>query len=176
MEKKIPDFLIEMSQQMHAQDNRITAHPIWQVRHKEYLATGEGIHEHHWEVIDSNDDPCVVYRSDQDEAEVLVDYLRQNYHSDYDEEYLDDIRHCIQYGCGLPIDLPTGVYVVYCQEVEKIVKTCLTEADANWFIQRKQHDYPPLYTYVESMTYCPQMIELREWILSLTMVEDNGTT
>ncbi|MDB4326374.1 ead/Ea22-like family protein, partial [bacterium] len=50
----------------------------------------------------------------------------------------------------------------------KVVKACLTEADANWFIKRKQHDYGKLYTYVYSMCYCPQMIELREWIISLT--------
>jgi hypothetical protein len=60
---------------------------------------------------------------------------------------------------------------IHLQETEEVVKTCLTEADANWFIQRKQHDYPKLYTYAESMCFCPQMIELRNWIMSLTKAE-----
>ena len=47
-------------------------------------------------------------------------------------------------------------------------KVFLTEEDANWFIKRKQHDYPKLYTYVESLCFCPQMIELRGWIKSLS--------
>ncbi|EGR2446752.1 TPA: DNA N-6-adenine-methyltransferase [Vibrio cholerae] len=50
MNIEIPDFLIEMSKQMHEQNNRITADPIWQVRHKQYLVTEQGYNESHWEI------------------------------------------------------------------------------------------------------------------------------
>lgn len=55
------------------------------------------------------------------------------------------------------------------QKEREIVKACLTQDDADYFIKRKQHDYAKLYTYVESMIYCPQMIELRAWIKNLTL-------
>lgn len=40
-------------------------------------------------------------------------------------------------------------------------------------IKRKQHDYPPLYTYAISLCYCWNMIELRNWIKSLSSTEQN---
>ena len=94
---EIPDFLLEMSEQMNSQPNRCTSHPLWQVRCKRYLITAEET-----------------------------------------------------------------------EETEEIVTTHLTEADANWFIQRKQHDYPKLYTYVESAYWSPQLRELEDWIKQLT--------
>ena len=50
MLKEIPDFLIELSKQMNTNPNRCTAHPFWQVRHKDYIATAEGYNEHHFEI------------------------------------------------------------------------------------------------------------------------------
>ena len=80
-----------------------------------------------------------------------VEYFLEHFDSDSD---LDSLDYCFEKYCV--------------EEYEDIVKSAfLTEADANWFINRKQHDYPKLYTYVESMYYCPQMIELRNWIMSL---------
>jgi hypothetical protein len=39
---------------------------------------------------------------------------------------------------------------------------------AEQFIERKQHDYPKLYTYAESAYWSPQLRELQDWIKSLT--------
>ena len=65
-------------------------------------------------------------------------------------------------------ELPKGVNKLFVQETEEIVTTHLTEADALWFIKRKQHDYPKLYTYVESAYWSPQLKQLQDWIISLT--------
>ena len=65
-------------------------------------------------------------------------------------------------------DFPDAYRVIHLQELYKIVWTGLTEYAANQFINRKQHDYPDLYTYVESAYWSPQLVELQEWIKSLT--------
>ena len=65
-------------------------------------------------------------------------------------------------------DLPKGVNRCFVQEAEEIVTTHLTEFGALKFIKRKQHDYPKLYTYVESAYWSPQLRELQDWIIGLT--------
>lgn len=184
----IPDFLLEMSRRMHTQDNRITADPIWQVRHKGYIATGKGINEHHIEVYNTTE---LIFRSDKDEYHELFSaiyqiggdmakFIRDWCHYELsDDTELDTDDEYIEYAADhfdLDYDnLPDEIDLVYCQEVEKIVSTHLTEADANWFIKRKQHDYPPLYTYVESAYWSPEIKELRAWVKSLTGEESCNT-
>ncbi|HDV5541044.1 TPA: ead/Ea22-like family protein [Vibrio cholerae] len=190
MNIEIPDFLIEMSKQMHEQNNRITADPIWQVRHKQYLVTEQGYNESHWEIA-ATEEGCTLYHSQNDsDYQELILYLIDN-HPDWMREWAEEYADMeIELDDGEMMleeleldrltdafnssfdhdwhDLPEGVKKFHMQEIEVVVKTCLTEEDANAFIQRKQHDYPKLYTYVESMVGCQQMIELRNWILSLT--------
>ncbi|MCH8553253.1 MAG: hypothetical protein LAT62_15045 [Natronospirillum sp.] len=64
-------------------------------------------------------------------------------------------------------DLPDGMSVFPVQEVEEVISTHLTQSDAEWFIRRKQHDYPPLYTYVESACWAPQLRQLQGWLTFL---------
>jgi len=172
---EIPKFLSEMSQQMREQDNRITASPIWMVCYDKARVTAEG-YEEYIEYAVFDEDYIVVYSTedgslaDNDSAK---EYL-QEYHpawchkwceeneSDFDSFVFEDEVY----------DLPEEINTYHMVREREIVKACLTEADANWFIKRKQHDYAKLYTYVISMCYCPQMIELREWILSLTEVKN----
>lgn len=171
---EIPDFLLEMSKQMNEQPTRCTAEPIWQVRCNRYLATEEGVNEHHFEIID--EEGSTLYSSLDDDCNNLAEYLR-----DYEEEFVDyfmgdkdgesldeALLDEIMNGWFDFNELPSNLRKVHLQEVEEVIKTCLTEYDANCFIKRKQHDYPKLYTYVDSMVFCPQMIELRNWIMSLT--------
>ena len=66
------------------------------------------------------------------------------------------------------LDLPDDIKTLHMQEIEVTVNTHFTEADAKAFIERKQHDYPKLYTYATSLCFCWNMIELRQWIMSLT--------
>jgi hypothetical protein len=181
MNKTIPAFLIEMSKQMHEQDNRITAEPIWQVRCKRFRPTAQGYSDI-FHILDTENDYGLVANSSSDINinQQIVNYL----YCDPDdlpivlESWVDgeceltDGQEKIDYfleNFDIDIDEIDGFDVIWVEEYEDIVKSAfLTEVDANWFIQRKQHDYPKLYTYVVSMYLCPQMIELRNWILSLT--------
>jgi hypothetical protein len=177
MKTEIPDFLLEMSQRMNTDDNRCTSHPFWQVRCKRYLVTEAGYSEHHWEMIDS--ESGTIYRSDTQELAELAEYLKYN-HRDWwdrfifnrDEEASDDDDEDLfvtvfdhEWHAD---ELPSDLNILYCQEVEEIVCTALTQAGAEAFIKRKQHDYPPLYTYVESAYWSPELRQLQDWIKSLT--------
>lgn len=167
---EIPDWLLEMSKQMSEQPSRCTAHPFWQVRTTEYLPTKEGYNEHHVEVCGEEG---IVYSSLNPLSE-LVDYLIENHEEwcidwskSYDDE-VDDWKDCFDYFDLDEGDLPDDLRLIHVQEVEKVVSTHLTEADAEWFIARKQHDYPKLYTYVESAYWSPQLKQLQDWIIALT--------
>lgn len=172
MKLEIPEFLIEMSKQMNEQDNRITAEPIWQVRCKRQVTCCDG-REDYWVLVDVQNEYHEIYSTKTCDGEYLCEYMKENY-PEWVSSWEDSEGDCF---CSGNFDvedywheLPAGyeeIERIPMQEVEEVVKTCLTESDANWFINRKQHDYPKLYTYVESMVFCPQMIELRNWILSL---------
>ena len=178
---EIPEFLIEMSKQLNAQNNRITADPIFQVRHYDYLVTEKGYDESHWELFDHNE-CAVVYSSKEHYDNVMAsenfeennkewcnNWIAENIDSECigeDSAFTDFFDFQRHYESGE--DWPDGCNVIHLQKTEKIIKTCLTEADCEAFIKRKQRDYPELYIYVDSMVFCPQMIELRNWIMSLT--------
>lgn len=156
---ELPSFLIEMSKQMNEQPNRSTSHPFWQVRCKRYLPTEQGYNDHHWVLCDDDGE---FFRSDGDEDlhEVMLDRF---------PEFCEELEEGFSEWFDPDIDdLPDCVRKIYVQETEEIVTTHLTESDALWFIKRKQHDYPPLYTYVESAYWSPQLRELQDWIKSLT--------
>lgn len=179
---EIPDFLLEMSRRMHTQNSRWTSDPFWQVRHKDYLATEAGRSEHHFEVYY---DSSLIFRSDKDEHHELFSRIYQinsdmakfirdwcdyelsgDAEFDIDDEYIEYAGDHFHIGLH---DLHDELDLVYCQEIEKIVSTHLTESDANWFINRKQHDYQnKLYTYVESAYWSPEIKKLQAWVKSLT--------
>lgn len=166
----VPEFLLEMSKQMREQPNRMTAHPFWQVRCNRYLPTLEGYSEHHIEICG---DDGVVYRSDRPVSD-LHDYLVEN-HEEWCQQWAeenhddDDWKEAVKCYFDLDCDdLPEELRKVPVQEVEEVVSTHLTQAGAEQFIKRKQHDYPKLFTYVESAYWSPQLRELQDWIISLT--------
>jgi len=177
---EIPEFLLEMSRQINEQSNRSTAEPIYQVRQKEYLITQQDYNEHHFELVD--DEGGVIYSSDTKSPSNSQDWLA-NLTDDYPEwcEIWMTQHHCFDDETDVEAFLrdhfnlddgddeyPEGVRKVFLQETEKVIKSCLTEADAKAFISRKSHDYNGLYIYADSMVFCPQMIELRNWIKNLT--------
>lgn len=178
---KIPDFLTEMSKQLNMQSNRCTADPVWQVRCKRtritsedqtdrfqlidhdegYLAADSHIEQEFNEQIVEHldcdpDDLPVIFENWVNSEEVggltgqeKIDYFIENFDCE-----VDDLE---------------GFRLIWVEEYEDIIMGAfLTEQDANWFINRKQHDYPKLYTYVTSMYFSVQMKELRNWIMSLT--------
>lgn len=165
----IPEWLMEMSEQMRTQDNRGTSHPFFQVRRKRYIVTEQGYNEFGYELC--NDDG-VIYRSyaaEEDDLEKLLieDYPEfcEQWRINQGEETVDDAISSFD---PTEDDLPEGVRLVYVQETEEIVSTHLTEIGARQFIRRKQHDYPKLYTYAESAYWSPQLRQLQDWIISLS--------
>lgn len=172
----IPDWLMEMSSQMRTQDNRGTSHPLFQVRCKEYLPTDPECSADRWEIV--GDDGVVCAQGDEDG---FIDYLLAN-HADwckkwneqnYDEESDRDALESWFDPTGG--ELPEPLRLIWTQEVEKIVSTHLTEAGALQFINRKQHDYPKLYTYAESAYWSPQLRQLQDWIISLSAPKPDST-
>jgi replicative superfamily II helicase len=171
MKTEIPEFLIEMSKQMKEQDNRITADPIWTVCYDEWLTCADGRGDKTIVLVTSDDE------FDEFEFEEFQEYIDEKHKEDENlfkkllddneiekpSDYIEDLFDVKLYSD----DFPFEVEVVEMQKTRKTIKSCLTESDANAFIKRKQHDYPKLYTYVESMVFCPQMIELRNWIKGL---------
>lgn len=180
---EVPKFLIEMSEQMNNEDVRATADPVWQVRCKRTRPTDSDYsdifhmldRECDYSMVATNKESSSINQQiinyldcDIDDLPVILEswvdesYKGNNFNGEGKVNYFlahFDCKH----------DELEGIELVWVEEYEDIVKGAfLTEEDANWFIKRKQHDYPKLYTYVESLCFCPQMIELRGWIKSLT--------
>ena len=183
----IPKFLTEMSEQMNAQNNRSTSNPIWQVRCKRMRITADNYSDF-WQIVDDNNECRVVtsclkedvnkdileYFKDIGELEFIHKYAdwteEFNTSAEKEEYFVDSFDH----ECG---ELPENLRVIWLEEYEEIIKSAFfTEMDALSFITRRQHKYPKLYTYVDSMCECPQIIQLQEWIKSLTPPTKQGDT
>lgn len=165
----IPDWLMEMSQQMRDQPSRATSHPFWQVRCKRTLPTARGYNDHGYEIISSE---CGVIYKSSDPSSTLIDYLLEN-HGEWCAQWAEsigeeDAETAMDFFDPESDSLPDSLDLVYVQEVEEVISTHFTQSDAERFIQRKQHDYPPLYTYVESAYWSPQLRQLQDWIISLS--------
>lgn len=178
MNVEIPNFLIEMSGQINEQNNRCTADPLFEVRYKTSLITEAGYNESHYEII--SEDGYTLYHSDKSDdytelARHLFEYdldwckalVEDELADNGDEEgfvdwflvnFDDDIK-----------ELPSDIRKLHMQTIEVTVNSHFTEAGAQQFINRKQHDYPELYIYAISLCYVTQMTELRNWIKSLTV-------
>lgn len=180
MNIEIPKFLIEMSEQINTQGNHMTADPIWQVCYDEKVLTEEG-YEDGVRIMAFNDgEPSMLYDSEScDDMSHFIEDALENYPEIVDKtvnffkEELFDPEYNFKCFCfddfeESEFNDPERYFLFRYKKVRTVVKSCLTEKDAEWFINRKQHDYAPLYMYVYSMVFCPQMIELREWIMSLT--------
>lgn len=167
MKATIPDFLIEMSQQMNTDPNRSTPHPYWQVRCKRWLPAPEGYSSDHYVLVD-DDGEFFNSRTGDCENTALLER-----HPCFAGEWIKENERDFVPNFNIDTDeLPEGVTKIWLQEVEEVVSTHLTQHDAEWFINRKQHDYPQLYTYVESAYWSPQLKQLQDWIKSLT--QDKG--
>lgn len=180
---ELPKFLIEMSEQMNNEDVRATSEPVWQVRCKRTRPT-DSDYSDIFHLTDREGDYSLVATNKESSNinQQIINYLD----CDFDdlplilECWVDDHNRgngfngegkvnyfLAHFNCKH--DELEGIDLIWVEEYEDIVKGAfLTEEDANWFIKRKQHDYPKLYTYVESLCFCPQMIELRNWIKLLT--------
>lgn len=171
MNKEIPAFLLEMSREINTQDNCMTSEPIITVCYDERLTTSEGYQEDgsKWcgedGVICDGGDTEALLRHIDDEYGHWFDQFCIDREINQDDE--DSFDQAIGYFDPDFDDLPDDISRWFYQNTRKTVKYCLTRSDAEAFIGRQQHNYPKLYTYVDSMHSCPQMIELRNWIMSL---------
>lgn len=188
MDKEIPEFLVEMSKQMNEQPTRCTSHPFWQVRCKRYLVTEDGYNESHWEIADTEDGETLYHSVNDSDYTDLFEHL-SSYQAEWLKEWASEYGDLeVELVCGefeeedIELlqeafenkfdpewqELPEHLKKFHMQEIEEVITTHFTQADAEWFIKRKQHDYPKLYTYVESAYWSPQLRELQDWIKSLT--------
>lgn len=164
--KPHPDFLLELSKQLNEQDNRITADPLFCVYYDEKVPTSEDYSDD-FEWFDHEESEVI---GDDDD---LIEYLKEN-HLEWLQNYATGEEVEVS---DVTIDdlewetLPSKIDKVHYLKKKHFVKASLTEAGAQQFIDRKQHDYSPLYIYAESMCYQWQMIELRKWLLSLHKVQ-----
>ena len=171
MKAEIPEFLKEMSVRLNEQDGRCTSHPFFQVRCKKFLVTEQGYGEHHYEIVC---DCEVVFRSDRDD---LSEFAMQDDFIGFWEKHAED--EGIDSVNDINVSVDSWVFdefleahdlnLVYVQEVEEVVSTHLTEADAKAFIARSQRKYTELYTYAESAYWSNDLRQLQDWIKSLNI-------
>lgn len=183
----IPDFLLEMSKRINDQGNRMTADPLFEVRYKKSLVTESGYNESHWEIFCENG--YTLYHSEKSENyDELADYLFE-YESEWCTSFMEEIGEAVDdnvyfsnsdfsefFGSNFDPELhelPSDIKKLSMQEIEVTVNSHFTEADAQAFIDRKQHDYPKLYIYAISLTCCENMIKLRNWIKELSAPVEN---
>lgn len=171
MKIEIPEFLLEMSKQINEQDNCMTSEPIITVCYDEQLTTDQGYQEDgsKWcgedgVICDGGDIEGLLRHIVEHHEDWFFQYCKNNDIDIDDENSFDEAMGFFDPEIE---DLPEGVSNWFYQNQRKTIKYCLTRFDAEAFIKRHQHNYPKLYTYVESMHSCPQMIELRNWIMSL---------
>ena len=179
---EIPEFLIEMSKRLNKQDNRMTSDPLFEVRYKQSLITEQGYNESHFEIV--NDDGETLYHStNSDDFYELAEYLYE-YENEWCKSWIDDrdlfddvypVKDINNFNLIFNDyfneyldDLPDSLRKFHMQEIEVTVCSHFTEAAAQAFIDRKQHDYNKLYIYAISLYFCEEMKQLRNWILELT--------
>jgi hypothetical protein len=172
MNIEIPNFLLKMSKEINSQDNCMTSEPIITVCHDERLTTAEGYQEEGSEWCGEDGFIC-----NGPETEELLKHIVDEFGPWFDQFCIDreinqddedSFDQAMDYFDPEYDDLPDDISKWFYQNTRKTVKYCLTRSDAEAFIARHQHNYPKLYTYVESMHSCPEMIELRNWIMSLS--------
>ena len=153
---QIPDFLLDMSKRLHTQDNRMTADPLFCVFEKQQIVVPESMSYDYicWFSQDS-------YCDADDETVNKLEELREDlgsycWHDDEIELDGELWRRCA------------------IEEIDKFVAAALTEAGAQEHIEMNGHNLRRPFIYVTSLHRTPEMIKLREWLLSLTESEDGG--
>jgi hypothetical protein len=142
---EIPKFLYEMSEQLWTQDNRATADPIYLVQ------------------------------------EMVRTYgFTDDYSSDYtwikDGEEITDRRKIRYLNKRAEDGKDTSKYeVIYYKDEFETVQSFLTEKAAFRYIECNGHNLNYPRVYADSLHRNREMIQLREWIMSLTETERRKT-
>lgn len=171
----LPSWVLELAKQIQNQPSRSTAHQFWKVRYQEWVPVPHGYSDEY--VILNTDESEECYQSFNGNIDDLKSHL-WDYHQGWCEDWVN--HYADDYDCSTEDrffdefeidrfinDLPDNLMQIYVGKQERIASTHLTENDVNWFIKRKQHDYPKLYTYVESAYWSPQLKRLQDWLKAL---------
>jgi hypothetical protein len=166
MNVEIPDFLLEMSKQMNTQDCRMTSHPLYQVRYLEYLPTAAELSSTHSVIInDDNYEEVYDTRNPSEQFENYLKYTFSNWCKNLVEETgFDTVDEAVHEYCENTTEfyeLPDQLRQVYMQSIEKIASVHFTEVAAREFIKTHQHNYPPLFVYVDSAYRNAEIIQLQ---------------
>lgn len=133
-----------IGQLMRTQDNRITADPLFIVQERQRTYG-----------IDTTHDPEIAWLYSDESIEVDEDEAKR-LESMYEKNYKE----------------PDGYRRVGYVEKWVYVTCCFTEAAADRFIAQNAHRHRgKLRTYVDSLYRNPEMIAVREYLLSLAEVE-----
>jgi hypothetical protein len=134
----IPAHILALAERLRTQDNRCTAHPIFCVQRQYRIEGLEDSDE--WEWRDSD-----WHRADKEKAEEL----------DNAPPEVSDID---------------GWTRIYYQSRWHTVMVALTKEGAERYLRNNAHnlsEYAPPRIYVESLYKCEEMIQLREWLMTL---------
>lgn len=139
------DFLKGLVENLKTQDNRFTSDPIYLVQEQIKVPTDED------------------YGSDGT-------YYLETISGDYSqyESIFEAYRNLLESGYSKE-EIRGRVEVINYIIEWKTIQSCFTEEGANWFINRKKHDYNLLRTYVDSLYYNQEMKQLRNLFLNLTL-------
>ena len=141
-------FLEQLSTELNSQDNMITAHPLYCVFQVERIYG-----------MDKSLDIDRVFVDEE-----CIELSRQDLMDAFDltERQIED---------G---DLPDTITETGYVDRPRFVNAHLTLEAANKYIRENNHNLNRPYVYVASMNRCPEMIQLRELLMSGDLIEAIG--
>lgn len=151
---EVPNFILEMSAELHTQNNRITADPLFCVFEKQEIVVPE---ETHYDRICwfSDESWC-----DADaETDARLEELREDTDSDHWHEDEIELDGETWRRCAIA-------------EIDRFVTASLTESGAQKHIDLNGHNLRRPFIYTTSLFRTPEMIELRKWLMSLTEAQE----
>lgn len=139
------NFLKDLQHELKIQDSRATSDPVFCVQQLTHEPRPE----------DYGHDGTYFLEC------VTGDYSRYN-------TLIEAYRSLLEMGYSKN-DIRGNVEEIGYTEEWTTVQSCLTEQGAQWFINRKQHDYGVLRIYAESLYWNYEMKTLRNLLLNLTL-------
>jgi len=146
----LPPFLYEIADRLRTQDNRITSHPMFCVQQRR---------DHYNDVDDDSDADQWFFKEDwskaDDETSAILDGLHEasRYSGDDDDER-DDVR--------------LSEWKRMCVRYEwETVMVAFTEGGCQEYLSQNGHNLSHPRIYVDTFNRCPEMVQLREWLMAL---------
>lgn len=154
MQVEIPDWLIDMSNEMRRQDNAITAFPLYVVKERipfylesysDFSIPNSSYVKNVFANPDDTDDGLTFFDSEDE----VYQYYREE--MDYDEEDLDEME--------------VEEYHMY--EMQRTRAVFFTRKEAEELIERIPYKLSDPFIYVESLHESDELKQLTSWIVKL---------